>query len=107
MGTGRGRRRALRPGLDSPPHQRYMWGAMAHSPQAPLPRPAVVGLTAEDAPSLGSYLGSWLAHVKGRVRARTYQGYECLIRLYVMPHLSDVSLAELRPLQLQELYAWL
>src|SRR5438445_602959 len=57
------------------------------------PRAAVVGLTVGgDAPSLGEYLGAWLSHLKGRVRARTYHGYECLIRLYVKPHLSEMPL---------------
>jgi hypothetical protein len=30
----------------------------------------------EAAASLGSYLDDWLAHVAGRVRAKTWQGYE-------------------------------
>jgi len=31
--------------------------------------------------SLDHYLKEWLAHVRGRVRATTYQGYEYLIRI--------------------------
>jgi hypothetical protein len=41
--------------------------------------------------SVGSYLDAWLAHVSGRVRARTWQGYECLIRLYARPNLGHVA----------------
>jgi integrase len=58
-----------------------------------------------ESPSLGSYLYSWLAHVKGRVRAKTFEGYECLIRLYAKPVIGDLPLDELRPLHLQRLYA--
>ncbi|OFW72092.1 MAG: hypothetical protein A2Y55_12560 [Actinobacteria bacterium RBG_16_68_12] len=56
-------------------------------------------------PSLGSYLDGWLAHVAGRVRAKTWQGYECVIRLYAVPALGEVPLAEVSPLHLQRLYA--
>ena len=44
--------------------------------------------------TLGAYLASWLAHVKARVRAKTYQGYEGVIRLYAEPGLGDVALSE-------------
>jgi integrase len=59
----------------------------------------------EPSSSLGSYLDDWLAHVAGRVRAKTWQGYECLIRLYARPHLGNFLLTELSPLHLQRLYA--
>ncbi len=55
--------------------------------------------------SLASFLDAWLDHAAGRVRAKTWQGYECLIRLYARPVLGDLSLSELRPLHLQRLYA--
>lgn len=57
--------------------------------------------------SLGSYLDDWLAHVSGRVRAKTWQGYEGLIRLYARPSLGEVPLAEIGPLDLQHLYSGL
>ena len=57
----------------------------------------------EAPPSLGSYLDDWLAHVAGRVRAKTWQGYECLIRLYARPHLGNLHRA--LPSHLQRLYA--
>ncbi len=61
----------------------------------------------EEEPSLGSYLETWLAHVRGRVRAKTWQGYEALIRLYAQPALGELPLVELTPLHLQRLYAGL
>lgn len=54
---------------------------------------------------LGEYLKAWLAHVGGRVRRKTWEGYESLIRLYARPAIGDVTLAELHPLQLQQLYS--
>jgi len=54
---------------------------------------------------LGEYLNAWLAHVGGRVRQRTWEGYESLIRLYARPAIGNVTLGELHPLQLQQLYS--
>jgi len=56
-------------------------------------------------PSLGHYLQEWLAHARGRVRATTYTGYECLIRCYAVPALGEVPLSELSPLHVQRLYS--
>jgi integrase len=53
------------------------------------------------------YLEDWLAHVRGRVRARTFQGYEGLIRLYALPALGDLPLRDVGPLDLQALYSYL
>jgi integrase len=39
------------------------------------------------------------------VRAKTWQGYEGLVRLYARPNLGDLALSELSPLHLQHLYA--
>ena len=39
------------------------------------------------------------------VRAKTRQGYECLIRHYARPHLGNFPLKELSHLHLQRLYA--
>ena len=57
--------------------------------------------------STSDFLGSWLAHAKGRIRARTYQGYEGLIRLYALPALGELPLKDVQPLQLQSLYSFL
>lgn len=54
--------------------------------------------------TLADYLDQWLSHSKGRVRAKTHDGYRGLIRLYAAPALGRVPLEELRPLDLQGLY---
>jgi integrase len=54
--------------------------------------------------TVGSYFDQWLAHARGRVRAKTYDGYSCLIRLYALPRLGPIPLGEVGPLQIQRLY---
>jgi len=54
--------------------------------------------------TIAHFLNDWLAHIRGRVRAVTYEGYEALLRLHALPVLGAVPLAELRPLDLQRLY---
>jgi integrase len=58
-------------------------------------------------PDLAHYLGLWLDHMAGRVRPKTLDGYRGLIRLYVLPAIGGRRLAELRPLDVQGLYAGL
>ena len=53
----------------------------------------------------GAYLAQWLCHAKSRVRPKTYEGYEGVIRLYAAPSLSEVPLERLHPLHLQQLYS--
>ena len=53
--------------------------------------------------TVGSYLSSWLQHSRTRVRAKTYEGYECLVRLYALPRIGDVQLSDLSPLHLPHL----
>jgi integrase len=53
----------------------------------------------------GAYLGEWLAHVRGRVRTKTYEGYEALIRRYALPAIGDIPLVATTPLDLQHLYS--
>jgi integrase len=55
--------------------------------------------------TVGSYLGIWLAHIRGRVRGTTYEGYEALVRLHALPRLGELPLAELHPLHIQRLYS--
>lgn len=67
-------------------------------------------LAAEPDPSsqtVAAYLAAWLGHVRGRVRAATYEGYEALLRLHALPHLGHLSIGEVTPLQVQGLYALL
>jgi integrase len=58
-------------------------------------------------PSFGEYLDAWLAHARGRVRQKTWEGYENLIRIHAKPALGDYALLELQPLDLQHLYSHL
>jgi integrase len=62
-------------------------------------------MAVDASPRSGEYLDAWLAHVRGRVRVKTWEGYEALLRLYARPALGDVPLAELHPLVLQRLYS--
>jgi integrase len=55
--------------------------------------------------STEDYLVEWLSHARGRIRARTYQGYEGLIRLYALPSIGELPLKDVHPLHLQSLYA--
>jgi integrase len=57
--------------------------------------------------SVGEYLCDWLAHVRGRVRRVSYEGYEDAIRHHVLPELGPLALVELTPLRLQRLYSGL
>lgn len=51
---------------------------------------------------VGQYLARWLEHaVKPRLRASTYESYERLIRLYIVPALGRHPLAKLTPQQVQ------
>jgi integrase len=58
-------------------------------------------------PSFGEYLDAWLAHARGRVRQKTWEGYENLIRIHAKPALGNYALLELQPLDLQHLYSHL
>ena len=57
-----------------------------------------------DSGTVQEFLADWLAHVRGRVRQRTFEGYEGLIRRHVPPELGAVALSGVSPLQLQRLY---
>jgi integrase len=61
-------------------------------------------LREHDPLTVGAYLTSWLDHTRGRVRAKTHDGYQAQIRLYVLPRLEGVLLTDLHPLLLQRLY---
>ena len=55
--------------------------------------------------SIEAFLDAWLAHAHARVRQKTFEGYEGLIRLYARPGIGERTLSELRPLDLQGLYS--
>jgi len=54
---------------------------------------------------VGAYLGKWLDHVHGRVRQKTWQTYESMIRTRVGADFRGIPLADLHALHLQGLYA--
>jgi integrase len=53
---------------------------------------------------VSEYLERWLAHVRGRVRTVTFEGYAGLIRRHALPRLGSTRIGELTPLDVQELY---
>jgi integrase len=55
--------------------------------------------------TVGEYLEQWLVHVKTRVRSRTFERYEALVRRHLVPTLGAIPLAKLQPLHIQGLYA--
>lgn len=55
--------------------------------------------------SVRQFLEAWLTDANARLRPRTVQRYESLIRLHVIPTLGDVSLRKLTPQHLSSLYA--
>lgn len=55
--------------------------------------------------STGDYLSQWLRHSKARLRSKTHEGYEGVIRLYACPRIGQVALGSLHPLHLQQLYS--
>ncbi len=66
---------------------------------------ALLGDLDEPGLTAGAYLTSWLGHARGRVRAKTYKGYEGVIRLYALPGLGSVVLKDVHPLVLQRVYS--
>ena len=54
---------------------------------------------------LGSYLDRWLQDsVKGTVKQTTYEGYERLARVHLVPTLGDIKLSLLTPAHIRALY---
>ncbi len=57
--------------------------------------------------TLAQYLADWLAVHKERVRPRTYERYEAIIRLHLVPKLGSVPLQKLTGQHLERLYTGL
>lgn len=53
------------------------------------------------------FLSAWLSHMAGRVRPKTLEGYEALIRRHALPALGALPLGAVRPLHIQDLYGQL
>ena len=56
-------------------------------------------------PRAGDYFEDWLSHIAGRVRPKTLEGYQALIRGHALSSLGPIPLRTLHPLDLQRLYA--
>src|SRR5688572_4730914 len=55
--------------------------------------------------TVAAYLNKWLsASVRPSVKVKTYEGYESIARVRVVPRIGKQQLAKLTPLDLQALY---
>jgi hypothetical protein len=50
---------------------------------------------------VSAYFDQWLAHVRTRVRIKTWEGYEAHLRLHATPVLGLLSLSEVTPLHVR------
>jgi integrase len=55
--------------------------------------------------TLGQFLPDWLKTHKQSIRPRSYERYEAIIRLHLVPTLGKIKLQKLTPQQLDRLYA--
>ena len=68
-------------------------------------RGAGTGEAAGRAPTVGDWLDHWLEHIASRrVRARTLESYEALVRLHLRPGIGHHRLDRLQPEHLEQLY---
>jgi hypothetical protein len=59
-----------------------------------------------DRQTVAQFLARWLsASVKPSVKPKTYEGYESIVRIRVVPRIGTRQLAKLTPLDLQALYS--
>jgi hypothetical protein len=54
-------------------------------------------------PTLARFLADWLASIKTSVRVRSYESYEGIIRLHLLPTLGRTRIEKLTPKQVQAL----
>jgi len=54
--------------------------------------------------TLGEYLNDWLSQAAPRLRPKTWDRYEVVIRLHIIPQLGQVPLSQLSPLRLAQHY---
>src|SRR5678815_433271 len=47
------------------------------------------------------YLNAWLEHCEKRLRQNTVKGYRQAVRCYIIPHLGEIILQQLRPSHLE------
>lgn len=55
-------------------------------------------------PTIKEYLNTWLKTHKQSVRSRTYERYESIVRLHLVPTLGKIKLSKLTPQHLELLY---
>jgi integrase len=68
-------------------------------------RDAGIAEAAGRAPTVGDWLDHWLEHIAPRrVRARTLESYEALVRLHLRPGIGHHRLDRLQPEHLEQLY---
>lgn len=53
---------------------------------------------------LAEYAQQWLAGIKGSVKPRTWDWYEMIMRVHIIPHLGHLSLSQLTPMYVQTAY---
>src|SRR5712691_7107457 len=54
--------------------------------------------------TVAQYLSQWLENHRSTVRIRTYERYEQLVRLHLVPVIGRIPLQKLSPQQVQSLY---
>lgn len=55
---------------------------------------------------VGQFLRRWLDdYAKPKVAAKTFERYDEIVRLHLLPHIGHIRLEKLHPLKIQELYA--
>ncbi len=91
--------------------KRYKWETVrgtkkqAEAELAKLVREVETGTDLEPGRStMAGFLHRWLEASRSRVGVRTWERYEELIRLHVLPALGPIQLSKLRPLHLERLY---
>lgn len=67
-----------------------------HPDVSPLPTPER---------TVEAFLGEWLTATKMTLRGKTYEGYESVVRLHIVPTLGSVPVTTLTPADLDALYA--
>lgn len=65
------------------------------------------GVVATSSQTVGAYLESWLASVESSVRPTTHDQYVTVLRAWVLPRIGSKRLADLRPVDVQNLYTGL
>jgi integrase len=79
--------------------------AVLRGPELTSPRMDAESPSAAADLLVSDYFDQWLAHVRTRVRIKTWEGYETLLRLHATPRIGALPLAEVTPLHLQRVYA--